>query len=77
MRAEIGSVAFEQVWRHFHSVRHAGYGLDGIVHTDTSALIDRDGWQDLEDEEEEEQEDEEEQDNVRLGGEDFLEGVFQ
>lgn len=43
---EIGNSTFEQVWLHFDSVRNAGYELEDIFHTDTSMLIDRDGWQD-------------------------------
>lgn len=46
VRTQIGASTFEEIWLHFETVRNAGYEIEEIIHTDTSVLIDRDGWQD-------------------------------
>jgi len=61
VRVRVGAEVFENVWRHFDSVRNAGFDLDDILFTDTSSFIDRGGWADEEEEEEDAEEDEEEE----------------
>ncbi|CAK9092304.1 unnamed protein product [Durusdinium trenchii] len=44
VQEEVGLSIFQQVWLHFASIRSAGYSLEEIMGTDTSILIDREGF---------------------------------
>jgi len=56
VRDTIGPDAFAGLYEHFDGISNSGFSLEEVVNTDTAALFERDGWEDIDEEQTEHEE---------------------